>query len=150
MRRMLTTLTMAIMIAAALSACALLPQNSQESGNGMSGSIDTVALGEAITATSPNIESTVIDVTLDGFNHALFVGPVITSAGLTSSELDAILRVAYTKSLGSVQSIEIRTEDVNEKAVDVKAAAIELGIHYLPLVNSVSYSTEFLKKAYDE
>jgi hypothetical protein len=132
-----------------LSACTA-PLTLGESSNGMTNSLDTAAIAEAITATSDSIELTTVETSRDGLTTKLYVRPTISTGGLTSAELDGLLRVAYTQSLGQVSTIEVRAFDASDKAVDLSAPATELGIHYLPHTNSISYSTEFLAKAYAE
>ncbi|MEP6482471.1 MAG: hypothetical protein ABJA94_10740 [Rhodoglobus sp.] len=147
-RRVAIAAVVATATAVLLSACFFLPSPSPgESDSGMSDSLDTTAISDAITATSPTITSTSIDTSLDGFTTMLHVGPTVTSS-LTAAELDAVLRIAYTQTRGKVATIEIRTVDDKQETVDVKAAAAGLGIQFLPHVNSVTYSTTTLDTAY--
>ena len=112
--------------------------------------LDTAALADAVTVTSGSIESTSIETGRDGTTTVLYVKPTITTEGLTADELDALLKVVYTESLGAVSTIEIRTVDANDDSVDLEPAASELGIHYLSHPNFISYSTEILKDAYGD
>lgn len=139
----------AVAVLALLSACLFIP-TSGESSNGMTPSLDTAALAEAVTATSGSITETTVSTSRDGFTTKLYVRPTISTAGLSSGELDALLRVAYAESLGEVSTIEIRTVDGADDPVDLSEAATELGIHFLPHTNSISYSTEILSKAFGE
>lgn len=132
-----------------LSACAIAVPFG-ESSNGMTSSLDTAEIADAITATSSTIESTIVETSLDGLTTRLYVVPTITSQGFSAAELDAVLRVAYESSAGEVESIEVRTVDPANKPVNVKIAAAELGIQHLDNINSVTYSTTYLKKAYDK
>ena len=91
-----------------------------------------------------------METSRDGSNTRLYVRPLINSDGLTSEELNAVLKVAYLKSVGSVQAIEVRTVDSSDEPIGLSAAASELGIHYVDNVDSVTYSTVFLEKAYGE
>jgi hypothetical protein len=43
-------------------------------------------------------------------------------------------------------AIEVRTEHADEEPVDLVPAASDLGIHYLPHTNSVSYSTTIFEE----
>lgn len=150
-RRATAALAVAALVVASLTACFLIPSfPSGESSNGMTNSLDTDAIAEAVTATSASIETTTVDTRVDGLTTLLYVRPVITTAGLTADELDALLRVAYQQSLGEVATIEVRTVDASDEPVDVKAAATELGIHYLPHTNSVTYSTTTLDTEYGQ
>ena len=133
-----------------LSACSPLLPTPGESGSPMTNSLDTSAIAGAITATSGTIESTDVETALDGATTVLFVRPTISTGGLTSDELDALLRVAYAESRGAVSTIEIRTVDASDKPVDLGPAASELGIHYLPHTNSITYSTTTLASEYGE
>jgi hypothetical protein len=147
--RWAAALATAIMVVVGLSACFLLPSTSPgESENPLTPSIDSASLADEVTATSGNIEKTEISTERDGLTYVLYVRPTITTAALTSQELDALLRVAYSESLGEVSTIEVRTVDVNDDPVDLTAAADELGIHYLANIHSITYSTESLKKSY--
>ena len=76
-------------------------------------SLDTAAIADAVTATSDSIESTSVETSRDGTTTLLYVRPTITTDGLTADELDALLEVAYTQSLGAVSTIEIRTVDAS-------------------------------------
>ena len=144
-RRVATAVGIAALVVGSLSACFLLPSlPSGESSNTMTNSLDTEAIAEAVTATSPSIETTTVDTRIDGLTTLLYVRPEITSAGFTAAELEAVLRVAYEQSLGEVATIEIRTVNAADEPVDVKTAAAELGIHYMPHTNSVTYSTTTL------
>ncbi|MEO8094898.1 MAG: hypothetical protein ABI632_08195 [Pseudolysinimonas sp.] len=146
-RRSVSAAAIATALVLLLAACFLLPTPSPgESDSGMS-SVDTTAIADAITATTPTITSTSVDTSLDGLTTMLHVGPSVTTS-LTAPELDAVLRVAYAQSLGQVATIEVRTVDADNRPVDVKAAATELGIHFLPHVNSVTYSTTTLDTVY--
>lgn len=149
-RRTFTSLVATVAIAVSLSACFLLPSRTQESGNDMSGSIDTESLGEAITDSSPTIESTYIAVKRDGTGNTLYVLPTLTSDGLTKDELSDVLRIAFDSTVGEVETVEVETEDATGNPLDVAPAARELGIQNNELVNSVSYSTVYLAEAYGE
>lgn len=149
-RRTLTSLVATVAIAVFLSACFLLPSRNQESGNDMTGSIDTKSLGDAITGSSSSIESTYIAVKQDGMGHTLYVLPTLTSDSLTSAELSDVLRIAYNSTIGEVETIEVETEDVTGNPLDVASAARELGVQNSELVNSVTYSTVYLAEAYGE
>ena len=149
-RRTLTSLVAVTALAMSLSACFLLPAGSQESGNDMPGSIDTQTLADAITDSSPHIESTYIAVTLDGFGHTLYVLPTLTSDSLTKDELSDVLRISYNSTIGEVETVEVETEDVTGNPLDIAPAARELGIQNNELVHSVTYSTVYLSAAYGE
>jgi hypothetical protein len=116
----------------------------------MTNSIDTEAIATAVTATSENIETTAVETSIDGLTTRLWVAPKITSEGLTAAELDAVLRVAYTESIGKVSTIEIRTLTPDDETIDVASAASELGIQHTEKIHSVTYSTEYLDEAYGE
>ena len=148
-RRAVAAVGTAVAVLMLLSACFLIP-TSGESSNGMTPSLDTAAIAESITATSDSITTTDVSTSRDGFTTKLYVRPAISTPGLTSDELDALLRVAYAESLGEVSTIEIRTVDSSDDPVDLTEAATALGIHFLPHTNSISYSTENLTKAYGE
>lgn len=147
-RRTLTSLVAVTALAVSLSACFLLPSGTQESGSDMSGSIDKDSLSKAITAASPNIESTYIAIKLDGLGHTLYVLPALTSDALTKDELNDVLRISYTSTLGKVETVEIETEDLTGNPLDVAPAAGELSIQHNELVHSVTYSTVYLREAY--
>lgn len=136
--RLAATLTATLVVLIGLSGCFALG----------SSPIDTELVATEVTATTNSIESTTVETSVDGLTTLLYVRPVITSAGLTRDELDAVLRVAYTLSVGKAATIEIRTVDLADEPVDLEPAAIELGIHYLPHTNSISYSTTVLAEKY--
>lgn len=148
-RRTVAAVGTAVAVLVMLSACFFIP-TSGESSNGMTNSLDTAAIAESITATSESITTTDVSTSRDGLTTKLYVRPAISTPGLTADELDALLRVAYAESLGEVSTIEIRTVDSSDDPVDLSPAATELGIHFLPHTNSISYSTEILDKAYGE
>lgn len=136
--RRIISLAATFTLLVSLSACFALPSNA----------IDTESIATEVTATTDSIESTIVETSVDGLTTLLYVRPVITTAGLTSDELDAVLRIAFTLSAGKAGTIEIRTVDVADEPVDLQPAAIELGIHYLPHTNSISYSTTVLAEEY--
>lgn len=148
-RRASKVVALALTALVLLTACSHLPFIG-ESSNGMKNNVDTTAIAAAITETSASIESTLVDTSLDGLTTRLYVRPVITTDGLTSSELDALLRVAFEGSRGQVSAIEVRTVDGDDEPVDIKTAASGLTIQYLDNLNSVTYSTVYLEKAYAE
>ena len=149
-RRRATAAGALLALVLALSACSPLLPTPGESGSPMTNSLDTSAIADAITATSATIESAEVETTRDGVTTVLFVRPTISTGGLTSDELDALLRVAYAESRGAVSTIEIRTVDASDKPVDLEPAAEELGIHFLPHTNSITYSTTTLASEYGE
>ena len=119
-----------------------LPKTSNNAG------VDVAKVKQMVQATSPNIVSVNVEVSLDGFNHHLWVNPTISTNSITSTELDNILQVAYESSLGKVKAIEIRVETTDEEPVDITRVATELGIMHMDNINSVTYSTVYLDKAY--
>jgi len=111
--------------------------------------LDKAAVETAITATSPNITTTAVEVSKDGFTRVLWINPAFSTESVTSEELGSILKTAYNKSLGKVSTIEIRAESASSgDPIDLKEAAIELGIQNLNNIHSVTYSTATLEKAY--
>jgi hypothetical protein len=140
-RRASAPIVLAIFVVTLLTAC-LQPMTRD--------SIDTDAIAEAITATSDSIDSTAVETSIDGLTTHLYVRPVVGPEGLTSDELDAVLRVAYEETRGRVSAIEIRTVDQNEEPIDLTVAASGLGITHMDNIHSVTYSTEYLDDAYGE
>lgn len=138
--------TAALMLAL-LSAC-VSPFTPGESSNGMTSSEKTDSLAEAITATSANITTTYVETGRDGLTTNLWVNPVLSGDSLSASELDAVLKAAYSAYADEVSSIEVRAEDAAGEPVALGDAASTLGIHFLPNTNSVTFMTSDLDAAY--
>jgi len=119
-----------------------IPKTSDNAG------VDVAEVKQRVQAQSPSIVSVNVEVSLDGFNHRLWVNPIISTASITSAELGDILEAAYKSSLGKVEAIEIRVETPDDESVDIFDAASELGITHTDKIHSVTYSTQYLKKAY--
>ena len=82
-RRTVGSVVLAAIVTMLLAACLPFPTLG-ESSNGMSPSIDTEAVATAVTATSSNIESTVVETSIDGLTTRLWVAPVLPVGTLTA------------------------------------------------------------------
>jgi len=112
--------------------------------------VDTKAIEDTIPGMILSIDSVDVTVGRDGLTRYLNVRLVLSKPTLTSDELWSVIHDAYEGSEGKVETIRIRAVDANNEPLDLAPAATEVGIQHLQNINSLTYSTATLKKAYEQ